>query len=179
MTREPDSFVGRVSTALSAIFVLTLVVTATVVAWPAIAGPSPKVAREPLVPAYRSGDAFDAPAGWYQESPYTLVLFAQSMCGACQKAEPYLRTLVAHLDGRASVVLASPVGRTAGEAAFARRLGLADTALVEAPRSLRARRTPTLVVVDRAGHVLGAWEGVGPDDEHATLTAAIDRLLKS
>jgi hypothetical protein len=32
--------------------------------------------------------------------------------------------------------------------------------------------------VDRQGRILGAWEGVGKEDRQASITAAIDALLK-
>jgi hypothetical protein len=105
------------------------------------------------------------------------VLIAQSACGACQKAEPYFRTLVTHLDGRARVVMASPGPRPDVELAYARRIGIREDAFFTAPPGLRARLTPTLVVVNRSGRIVGAWEGVGPAERHAALTRAIDEAM--
>ena len=105
------------------------------------------------------------------------MLFGQSTCGACQRAQPYLQELIAHLNGRASVVLASPGVNRDAELRYARSLGLEDRSLVEATRALKAKVTPTLLVVNQSGKVLGAWEGVGPDDKHEALTRAIDRAI--
>jgi hypothetical protein len=138
---------------------------------------APATAPKPPEAAYRVGDMVDVPAAWYASTPYTFVLFGQSTCGACQRAQPYLKALVAHLEGRAAVVLASPGGNRDAELRYAEAIGLDGRALVEATRTLRTRVTPTLLVLNQSGRVLGAWEGVGPEEKHEALTRAIDRAI--
>jgi thioredoxin-related protein len=41
---------------------------------------------------------------------------------------------------------------------------------------LRVRATPTLVLVDRQGRIVDAWEGAGKIDTRLAIRAAIDAL---
>jgi thiol-disulfide isomerase/thioredoxin len=180
METEHDKVLGRGSLIVSLVLVLVVGTTAGVVAWPRLArSVGTTAAPKPPAPAYKAGDTVDVPAAWYAETPYTLVLFGQSTCGACQRAQPYLKQLVAHLEGRAAIVLATPganLHRDA-EVRYARSIGLDQSHVVEATRTLKATVTPTLLVVNQRGEVLGAWEGVGPEDTHEALTRAIDRAI--
>jgi hypothetical protein len=93
------------------------------------------------------------------------------------KAQPFLADLVTMVEGRAAVVLASPpAGRHETELRFALSLGIPETAVFEAPSGLRVQWTPTLVLVDRLGTVIGAWEGAPPDEQGPiaeTIAAAL------
>ena len=103
----------------------------------------------------------------------TLVLFAQSSCGACQKAEPFFKDLFADLKGKASVVLTSHGPERADELAYGHALGLDDEAIKETPKGLRVKATPTLVLVDRDGKILDTWEGVGPASQQKQIREKI------
>ena len=166
-----DLVIRRTATAASLVLAAVVVFTAAQVFWPQSADGSL------TEPAYRAGQTIDTPADWHSRAPHTLVIFAQAACGACQRAQPYLRSLVAHLDGRADVVMAAPGRDPAFDAQYGHGLGLPDDRTYVVPTGTRVRATPTLVLVDRSGQILGAWEGVGPEDEHASLTATIDGLL--
>jgi len=170
-----DFLIRRTATAASVVLAAVVVWTAAQVFWPRLADGNLAAAE----PAYRAGQTIDTPAEWHDGAPYTLVIFAQAACGACQRAQPYLRSLVAHLDGRADVVMAAPGREVAFDAQYGHGLGLPDDRTYVVPAGTRVRATPTLVLVDRSGQILGAWEGVGPEDEHAALTATIDELLKT
>jgi peroxiredoxin len=157
--------------------VLLLGATVVAVAWPRIThtlGVKPAAAREA---AYRTGQTIDVPAEWYQSSPYTVLLFARASCGACQQAQPFFKQLVAGLKGRASVVLAGSDQEREDDATYGRALGLKDPSLLVAPAGLKVRATPTLVLINQRGEILGAWEGVGPPEHQTTIAKAIDRAI--
>jgi hypothetical protein len=178
MTTNTDVLVRRTTTILSGVLLCTVCATAAMVFWPA-SRPSAESAAAATAPAYRAGESIDTPAAWHESSSHTLVLFAQAACGACQNAQPYLKSLVAHLEGRAAIVLATPGPRREVELEYAAAIGIPESAVHASPRTARARVTPTLVVVDRTGRILAAWEGVGPEDRHDALTRAIDGAIAS
>jgi hypothetical protein len=176
MRPDSDTLLRRATTVISAVLVTAMASTALAVAWPRLAsamGAKPA----PPPPAYRAGDTIDVPAEWYAGSRRTLVLFGQASCGACQDATPYLEQLVSHLRGRAAVVVVSPGPTLDQDQTWAAAIGVESSAVFPVPHRLRVRVTPTLVVVDAKGKILGAWEGVGPAGKQAPLTAAIDRAL--
>jgi hypothetical protein len=173
-----DTLIRRAATTASLVLVAVVVATTLQIFWPRLAGAggfAPAAAAPE--PAYRTGDTIDAPAEWFAGSPRTLILFAQASCGACQNAAPYLRGLIAGLDGRARVVMAGPGLQREYDRQYGRDLGLSDDAIQVMPRGTRARVTPTLVVVNQRGEVLASWEGIGPGEHHAALTAAIDAIV--
>jgi len=135
-------------------------------------------ATKPPQPAYEVGTVIDTPADWHAESAYTLVLFAQASCGACQRAQPFLQQVVSEFGARVPVVLVSPGADQARDAEFGASLGIAADAMHRAPEGLRARVTPTLVLVDRSGRILHVWEGV-PPERQAAIRQAIQDLIPS
>lgn len=160
----------------SVAFTVTLVVSFLVVAWPRVThalGIKPK----PPVAAYTAGAPVDVPADWYDARPHTLILFARASCGACDNAKPFLGQLVAFFDRRATLVAAGGPETRDEDAAFARSLGVQDTNVKTAPRFLRVRATPTLLLVNQRGEILAAWEGVGPPEKQTAIAAAIDAAL--
>jgi hypothetical protein len=169
-----DGAVRRVAVWINIIVVGLVIATVALVAWPRIADAlgGPAASASGRAPAYTAGDTIDVPGGWYDQSSHTLVLFAQSRCGACLRAQDFLANLVATVDGRAAVVLAGPNGRHEAELRYASSLGITNASVFETPPGLRARVTPTLVLVDRTGTVLGAWEGV-PPERQAAITQTI------
>ena len=172
-----DIILRRVATVTSALLVMVLAGTALTIAWPRIASAT-GTRPSPPPPAYQTGQTIDVPVEWYASAPRTLVLFGQASCGACQDATPYLQQLVAHLRDRAAVVVGSPGNAFEDDAAWAMGFGIGRVSVHPVPGRLRVKVTPTLVVVDRQGQILGAWEGVGPADKHGGLTAAIDKALQ-
>ena len=174
VTQRGDRAINRAATTMLVTCVLLLGATVVAVAWPRIThtlGVVP-AAREA---AYRTGQTIDVPAEWYQSSGYTVVIFARASRGACQQAQPFFRQLVSGLKGRASVVLAGSPQERDDDAAYGRALGLKDAALQVAPVGLKVRATPTLVLLNQRGEILGAWEGVGPPEQQTTIAKAIDR----
>jgi peroxiredoxin len=168
---------NRLSVAATISLVLMVVATAAYVGWPRVAGamgikpPAPQ-------PAYAAGQTFDAPREWYSGAPRTLVIFARASCGACEKAQPFLKELVGTLGDNAAAVMAHPPGAPDDDAQFARSLGISDDHIVVVGNTLRVRSTPTIVLVDQSGTILHAWEGVGPPENHPKIAAAIKAALQ-
>jgi hypothetical protein len=156
----------------------SVMATFVIVMWPRVAravGYTPP----PPEPAYRAGQTIDAPAEWRHASSPTLMLFAQSACGACQKAKPFLKALFDDVHGRAAVVLATHGPNREEEAKYAVELGLASGAIKVTPKGLRVQATPTLVLVDPSGKILEAWQGVGPEKNQQTIRDRILQLTKN
>jgi thiol-disulfide isomerase/thioredoxin len=180
MTHTNDRALNRLSIAASLALVLMVGATTTYIAWPRVASavglkPAPP---PPAPPAYIAGQGIDVPAAWYASSPRTLILFARDSCVACQKAQPFLKTLVAGLENKASVVMAHPAGTDVEDVAFAKGLGLADANIHVVTSNLRVKATPTLVLVNQQGEILAAWEGAGKGDRQAEIVKTINGLLK-
>ena len=180
MTLTNDRALNRLSVVASLGLVLMVGVTTSYIAWPRVASalgikPTPP---PPPPPAYIAGQGIDVPAAWYSSSPRTLVLFARENCGACQKAQPFLKTLVAGLKDKASVVMAHPAGTDVEDVAFAKGLGLADANIHAVTSNLRVKATPTLVLVNQQGEILAAWEGAGKADKQGEITSTIQTLIR-
>ena len=171
--------IERIATATSIGLGLLLTITVMTVAWPRVTSALgiERTAPAPTT-AYEAGTIIDTPDAWHRDAPYTLVLFARSSCGACQTASPYLKTLVGRVRAKGAVVLAGSEQARDEDAAYARGLGLTGAEFRVTPAGLRVRATPTLVLVNREGRILGTWEGVGKEDRQASITQAIDVLMK-
>jgi hypothetical protein len=170
-----ERLVGKSASLTNAGLVLILLVTTMMVAWPRVT--SALGMKHAPEPAYKTGQTIDAPLEWYAGADRTLVVFARASCGACQNAQPFLKQLVADLGSKSAVVLGSNGKEPAEEVIYGRALGLPEAAVKVVPAGLRVRSTPTLVLVDRQGQVLGAWEGVGPEKKQKEIRAAIQTLL--
>ncbi len=175
MSTAPDSdlnkLIGGLTTWTNVILLVALAVTIGLVVYPTLTGAGAEAPAPPPPPAYEVGSVIDTPGDWHSGAPFTLVLFAQASCGACQRAQPFLAQLVSEIGERTPVVIVSPGPDQDQEAEFAATLGLAPSAVRQAPAGIRARVTPTLVLVNRDGTVLQVWEGVPPAKHGAILEA--------
>ena len=182
MTLTSDRALNRLFIAASLGLVLMVGATTSVIAWPRISGmiglkaPVPP----PQPPAYSAGQQIDVPAAWYSASPRTLLVFAREACGACQKAQPFLKQLVAGVttSGRAAVVMAHPAASAIEDAVFAKAIGVGEGSLHAVTANLRVKATPTIVLVDQQGAILAAWEGAGKEDKQAEISKTIEGLIK-
>ena len=168
-----DRFLDKFSVTASIVLAVLLCTTLGVVFWPRVAV-ALGIKPAPPPPAYVAGDRVDVPAAWYTRHPKTLVVFARAGCGACQNAQPFLKTLAAQvIEGGGGVTVAGHRESPADDASFARSLGVPEEAIAVFPAGLRVRVTPTLILVSRDGTILHAWEGVGPDAKQQSIAAAI------
>ena len=166
---------GRASLAASVGLALMLVGTLGYIGWPRVAaalGVSSKPAPRP--PAYTVGDTVDVPAAWYSTADTTLVLFARASCGACEKAHPFLTKIVGIMNSRGAAFMAHPAVTKVEDAQFAKSLGVKDANVVVGADTLKVQATPTILIVDRRGKILGAWEGVGTPDRQAAVLELIN-----
>lgn len=111
---------------------------------------------------YAAGEHIDVPAGLHDSAPFTLLVFANANCGACQRARPAMVSLVTALRDRATVRVTMIVDGTAqsDERRYLHQIGLTDEQLAVVDfRVLRLKRVPTTVLVDRTGRILYSLEG--------------------
>ena len=177
MSPRAERLLRRLSVIVSAGCVIALVGTTGVIAWPRVShtlGIKPKPASMPYLP----GGVTDTPGEWHASASHTLIVFARASCGACEKALPYFKQLVEFVSARAAVVVAGGADARNQDAEFARAIGQREDGFKIAPAGLRVRATPTLVLVDRQGRILAAWEGVGPPEKQNAIAKMIDEILK-
>jgi hypothetical protein len=130
--------------------------------------------------AYAAHSRIDVPPEAYQASPYTVVIFARSTCAVCRSAVPFLTTLVREAAAHgvaARLISGTPDARD--EVAFAETFGLGGGAIVGADfRSLRVKRVPTIVLVDRDGVIHSAREGAIPAAAQAEWLRTLSSLSR-
>jgi thioredoxin-related protein len=61
---------------------------------------------------------------------------------------------------------------------YAESIGVAENNVVVVRPGLRVRSTPTIVLVNKNGTVLAAWEGAGPPEKQAAIVKEIDAALR-
>jgi len=178
MNDRADRMLSRAAVAASVALLAVFAGTLATLAWPRLTGALGATPKAPE-PAYGTGGTIDTPADWHQAAPYTLVLFARASCSACQTAGPFFKGLIDETGGRSQVVLVTSAGEQDADALYARGLGLDASSIKTAGPGLRVRVTPTLVLVNRQGTILDAWEGVGPVEKQAEIRKAITTQLAS
>ena len=175
LTDRSDRVVRRASAAVSAGLALMVVATAGYIVWPQIAAKI-GVRAAPAPAPYMAGQQVDVPAAWYADAPHTLILFARASCAACEKAQPFLKEFVGLMNGHGAAMMTHPEGPAGDDEKFANGLGISDDHVMVTPPGLRVRFTPTIVLVDRQGRIVDAWEGAGKIDTRLAIRAAIDGL---
>ncbi len=123
--------------------------------------PRAKPAR--ACPKFDVGDAVPAIAGLpYEAADRTVVLFVRSTCHYCTESAPCYRELV---KGGAKLVAISLEPKTSLDD-YLRAQGLAiESATVDRTAWPKLSGTPTMIVVDRTGHVVASWLGMLPAAE--------------
>ena len=168
MTR--DDRVRRFGSIGIAICVLILLGT---VAYSFVQG---RLGKTPSARGYAVGDRIDVPETIYSAAPHTLLIFARSSCGVCQRDFPALKRIVATYASSPGLGVAMIGARSDQEAdrEFARALGVADDALslLDLAR-LRVAVVPALVVVNRTGTVVFAHSGAASPTAEKTLARVV------
>ena len=151
-----------------------IAVTLGYIGWPRVAaafGSKPA----PRPPAYAAGETVDVPAAWYSDADTTLILFARADCGACQKAKPFLTKIVGLMNTRGAAYMAHKAAKDVEDVQFATSLGIKSDHLMVVPAGAKVQATPTVLLVNRQGKIVGAWEGVGDQAKETAILAAIGR----
>jgi thioredoxin-related protein len=156
---DPDVRLRRLTQAVILSCLALVLATAAVVASPRL---RLALGLDDSRDAYRVGDRIDTQPETYQESAYTLIVFARASCGACQKARPVLSDVIRQADDSEElrVSLIMPAESRADGLEYVRQLGLSESRLFPAAlRRLKVRVVPTAVFVDHTGMILGVSEG--------------------
>jgi hypothetical protein len=172
-----DETVRRWATALAAGCVLLVGGTLLALALPGVRSWFFSTASG--APAYIEGALVDVPASLYEHSQRTLIIFARSSCGSCQRAKPFLVRLVSEVqDDRGWAVRMLTTGQDElADLEYAREIGLERSAVTRAPPGLRLSSVPTVVLVDGTGVILFSQEGrpespLGEEDVTRAVIAA-------
>ena len=157
---------------------ITLVATLGIVAWPRVThalGIKPKPATMPYIP----GGHIDTPADWYSVPTSD----ADRLRASGLRRVPEGAAVLSVSSSSSSPAarrwwwLAAPM-LAIRTRQFARLIGVNDAGVQTVPAGLRVRATPTLVLVDRQGRILAAWEGVGPPEKQNAIARRMDEILK-
>lgn len=127
-----------------------------------------------LKPAYSVRQTIDVPSGIFDRAPVTMVVFANYTCGACQGSAPVMAALIGDLASR-SIPSVLVTGETVSDASatFAREAGFATPDVWHLDlRKFKVKRVPLVVLVDRAGTVLFAKEGLLQAADRPEILAA-------
>jgi hypothetical protein len=126
--------------------------------------------------AYDEGDRIDVPSPLYARSDVTALLFVRSNCAVCQDTKPLYAEVIRELRTLPGAAILAVIRRPVqGEdTAYAAELGLDATEYAAIDfTSLRLRRVPTLVIVDRTGRIVHAWEGAPPVPDRDGFAATV------
>ena len=178
MNADTDRILNRLAVGTSIVLLVVFAATLGTLAWPRLTG-ALGVKPAPPEPAYRAGATIDTPVEWYQGASHTLLLFARASCTACRAAQPFFKRLFDDVGATARVVLVTSAGEADEDARYARELGLDSHVIRTAVPGLSVRVTPTLVLVDRQGTIIQAWEGVGPADKQSEISTSLTSQLAS
>ena len=78
------------------------------------------------------------------------------------------------MNTRGAAWMAHPAATIVEDTQFATGLGVQHDHVVAVPAGVKVRATPTVLLVNRQGTILGAWEGVGKIESQAAILAAIN-----
>jgi hypothetical protein len=168
-----NHIIGRAAMMLIAASIVVTIATLIVVAVPAVR--NRLIATHDPV-AYAVGDRIDLPDRLYAGSDYTAVLFARASCAVCQQGRRLFAAMLADLRRREGVRVVLVTGTTDRDEdrAYAMDLGLRDHEHESVDLGvLHLRRVPTLVIVNRHGTVIGAWEGMPMAAEQSAFESAV------
>jgi len=170
-----DALVARLATTGAVASVLLVAATAV---YPVI---RTRLAARDSGASYSAGEHIDVPASIYERASHTLVVFAESGCGACQRMKPMLAALVraASQISSAAVVMVSPASDRDAQLRYASEIGLDNSRVTALDlTALRLRSVPTVAVVSPDGRVHYAHTGAPTSrEEEDEMTRAVLSLL--
>ena len=137
---------------------------------------------ERLPPTYEVGEAItDLPAVDFRAAERTLLLAASEDCRYCEASIPFYKTVASRLrsgsDAKSVQVVLITVDDQVRSERFVQSSDLGNAQVVrltpDAMNALKVPGTPTLLLVDRFGKVVGAWVGKLNEEREREVLAAI------
>ncbi len=130
-------------------------------------------------PSYTIGDVIDVDREAYRHSWRTVLIFSRASCSACRASQPVMAKLVGDLSGRAGVRVSMVTGFTEHQEdrRFAESVGVDAAAIFQTDfRTLRLRYVPAVVVIDSAGRILMAKQGLLTETDRQDI---VDMIIRS
>jgi thiol-disulfide isomerase/thioredoxin len=171
-----ETWIGRLSVGIAVACATAVTVTAVALAMPSVRstfGLGPAAPKR----SYLAGQVMDLPPEIVQQAPHTVAIFFRPDCGACERLKPFLTRLAARSQNAVRVVAITSVANPADAQAFARQIGLDQSHLITMDlKGLRLTRVPPVVVLDRAGTIQTAVEGLPSSQEEEDLIRIVTAL---
>lgn len=125
-------------------------------------------------PAFAVGDTLPAVVD-YARAPRTLLLVTASTCGYCTASMPFYRRLEPAAVAAGVEMVALTAEDVTVNAGYLREHALSASVVRLTDNALRVRGTPTLLLVNANGQLLGQWVGkLSARDETAVMTALME-----
>ncbi|HEY0876351.1 MAG TPA: hypothetical protein VGD94_22955 [Vicinamibacterales bacterium] len=140
------------------VFILTCVGLLSAAVYRAVPA---RAVRGASVDASRIGSPAVLPPVDFSASPRTVLAVVSTSCRFCDASMPFYRQLASEDVGSEgwSLVFVG-IEAPADVTSYLEANGVPAVSVVQLTPSLAIRGTPTLLVVDASGHILGAWSGV-------------------
>lgn len=125
----------------------------------------------------KPGMKLSLPGVDWGKSDQTLLMVLSTTCHFCTESAPFYQRLAREKSGRGDVRLVAVLPQEVGEAQkYLNEHGISVDEVKQASlTSVSVRGTPTLIMVDRNGSVIEAWEGKLPGDKE---TEVLNRLRR-
>lgn len=175
-----DLVLGRLSVAVAVVCATAVTATAVAMAMPSVRS-SLGIGPAPARPSYVAGQTSDLSAEVYGQATQTVVMFFRSDCGACERMKPYLARLASRNRGNdLRVVAVTGVANSLDSLAFAKEIGVDKSRLITVDlATLRLRRVPTIMLIDRTGQIEVALEGIPSAQDEESLLRKVTSLSQS
>jgi thioredoxin-related protein len=114
------------------------------------------------ISGYQRGDQIEKIEGLHTDADRSLLLIVRSTCRYCTDSMPFYRLLREErdkADSRVKLVAVCLESRESCEEYLRKNEFTPDTVVTANPESLKAKATPTLVLVDSGGRVSETWVG--------------------
>lgn len=150
-----------------------VVITCLIVAISILRRPTPQTGRIPRSLAYSVGESLDGTGVEFRTHERTVLLFLTTKCGYCTESLPFYGRLAERLakSRQARLAVLSPEPEALVKAYLStHKVPIQEVMQVKAG-VFRVDATPTIVIADRAGKVVGTWVGILREREKEVLAA--------
>lgn len=129
--------------------------------------------------SYTVGEQVDLPSAEFEAAPITVVLFARSTCGTCQRSAPTFAAMFGQVrpDPGVRIRLIANGANHVDEVAYAHTVGLGEPDMRTLDVThLRLRVVPTLLLLDRRGTIHYSSEGLPSPAQQDEFQRAVTSL---